>query len=269
VCATGDWTPDRRDARRSDRGVRRPGFDLADRNEIAAQELRHPHGCVVFRLPRAEQDRRAWRRADVGHAMIVIDRGDYYQCAYIIPKGSDSRVRAEGIESLQRTIASLVPQLADRVGHLTSFDDVKLLDVELNRLHRWYTDGLLLIETRRTRCHRLAGRINLAVADAVATARALAAPLRAGRVTTRDLARIQARRWVPTALIQGAQRAIHAKVIAAAVERTVRGPTVGRAPGRPPAVPAQCGRICGGHRAPARTRSRLRAALNRAALTAR
>jgi 2-polyprenyl-6-methoxyphenol hydroxylase-like FAD-dependent oxidoreductase len=191
-----------------------------------------------FRLPRAEQDPPGLEGVlTSGHAMIVIDRGDYYQCAYIIPKGSDSQVRAEGIESLQRTIASLVPQLADRVGQLTSFDDVKLLDVQLNRLHRWYTDGLLLIGDAAHAMSPVGGvGINLAVADAVATARALAAPLRAGRVTTRDLARIQARRWVPTALIQGAQRAIHAKVIAVAVgeEGPERAPLAVRLVGRLP-----------------------------------
>ena len=133
-------------------------------------------------------------------------------------KGTDSRLRAEGIESLQRTVESLVPRLADRVGDLTSFDDVKLLDVQLNRLHRWYTDGLLLIGDAAHAMSPVGGvGINLAVADAVATARILTPPLRSGRPTTRDLARVQARRWVPTALIQGVQRMIHARVIAAAV----------------------------------------------------
>ncbi|MCU1696256.1 MAG: pobA [Mycobacterium sp.] len=190
-----------------------------------------------FRLPRAEQDPPGLEGVlTSGHAMIVIDRGDYYQCAYIIPKGSDSQVRAEGIQSLQRSIASLVPQLADRVGQLTSFDDVKLLDVQLNRLHHWYTDGLLLIGDAAHAMSPVGGvGINLAVADAVATARALAAPLRAGRVTTRDLARIQARRWVPTALIQGAQRSIHAKVIAAAVGED--------GPDRPPFAVRLVGRL--------------------------
>jgi 2-polyprenyl-6-methoxyphenol hydroxylase-like FAD-dependent oxidoreductase len=173
-----------------------------------------------FRLPRAEQDPPGLAGVlTSGHAMIVIDRGDYYQCAYIIPKGSDTQLRAEGIESLQRTVATLVPQLADRVGHLTSFDDVKLLDVQLNRLHRWYTDGLLLIGDAAHAMSPVGGvGINLAVADAVAAARILAAPLRGGQVSTRELARVQARRWIPTALIQGMQRTIHANIIAAAID---------------------------------------------------
>lgn len=172
-----------------------------------------------FRLPRSDGDPPGLEGVlTSGHAMIVIDRGDYYQCAYIIPKGADSQLRAEGIESLRRTIAGLVPALADRVGELRSFDDVKLLDVQLNRLRRWYSDGLLLIGDAAHAMSPVGGvGINLAVADAVAAARTLAVPLRAGRVPTRDLARIQARRWVPTALIQGMQRVIHARVIAAAV----------------------------------------------------
>ena len=183
-----------------------------------------------FRLPRTDLDPPGLDGVfRSGHAMIVIDRGDYYQCAYIIPKGADSQLRAEGIESLQRTIAGLVPRLADRVGELNSFDDVKLLDVQLNRLHRWYTDGLLLIGDAAHAMSPVGGvGINLAVADAVATARALAGPLRAGRVSTRDLARIQARRWIPTALIQGVQREIHLRVIATAV--------TGQAADTPPAA---------------------------------
>jgi 2-polyprenyl-6-methoxyphenol hydroxylase-like FAD-dependent oxidoreductase len=190
-----------------------------------------------FRLPRVEQDPPGLEGVMVsGHAMIVIDRGDYYQCAYIIPKGTDSRLRAEGIESLQRTIAELVPRLADRVGDLSSFDDVKLLDVQLNRLHRWYTDGLLLIGDAAHAMSPVGGvGINLAVADAVAAARVLARPLRAGRVPRRDLARIQARRWIPTALIQGLQRLVHAKVIATAV--------AGPGPGRPPRGLRLVGRV--------------------------
>jgi 2-polyprenyl-6-methoxyphenol hydroxylase-like FAD-dependent oxidoreductase len=211
---------------------------MSSQKGLRTKSFGTPMDVWWFRLPRAEQDPPGLEGVlTSGHAMIVIDRGDYYQCAYIIPKGSDSQVRAEGIESLQRTIASLVPQLADRVDQLTSFDDVKLLDVQLNRLHRWYTDGLLLIGDAAHAMSPVGGvGINLAVADAVATARALAAPLRAGRVTTRDLARIQARRWVPTALIQGAQRAIHAKVIAAAVgeDAPERAPLAVRLVGRLP-----------------------------------
>ncbi len=175
-----------------------------------------------FRLPRHPGDPRGLAGVlRAGHAVISIDRGDYYQIAYIIPKGTDARLRSEGIEALHRALVGMVPWLGDRVQELTSFDDVKLLDVQLNRLRRWYADGVLLIGDSAHAMSPVGGvGINLAVADAVAAARILAGALRAGRAPTWRLARVQARRWLPTVLLQGAQRLIHANVIAAAVGGT-------------------------------------------------
>jgi 2-polyprenyl-6-methoxyphenol hydroxylase-like FAD-dependent oxidoreductase len=185
-----------------------------------------------FRLPREANDPPGLAGVlGAGAAEIVIDRGDYYQVAYVIPKGRDAELRAQGIEALHRGVVTLVPWLADRVRGLTSFDDVKLLDVQLNRLRRWYCDGLLLIGDAAHAMSPVGGvGINLAVADAVAAARELAGPLRAGSVSTRHLARIQARRWLPAALIQAVQRVVHTRVIAVAVE--VGGASTGQA--RPP-----------------------------------
>jgi 2-polyprenyl-6-methoxyphenol hydroxylase-like FAD-dependent oxidoreductase len=172
-----------------------------------------------FRLPRNAGDPHGLAGVlGAGHALIAIDRGDYYQCAYVIPKGRDAVLRAQGIETLHRGVVALVPWLADHITSLTSFDDVKLLDVQLNRLRRWYSDGLLLIGDAAHAMSPVGGvGINLAVADAVATAGALAGPLRRGTVSTRQLARVQARRWLPAALIQSVQRVIHTRVIAVAV----------------------------------------------------
>jgi 2-polyprenyl-6-methoxyphenol hydroxylase-like FAD-dependent oxidoreductase len=172
-----------------------------------------------FRLPRRPDDPPGLAGVlSAGHATITIDRGDYFQIAYIIPKGTDAHMRAQGIESLRGALVSMVPWLADRVDTLTSFDDVKLLDVQLNRLHRWYSDGVLFIGDAAHAMSPVGGvGINLAVADAVAAARILAGPLRAGRVSRLQLARVQARRWLPAALVQAAQRTIHANVIAVAV----------------------------------------------------
>ncbi len=178
-----------------------------------------------FRLPQVSGDPRGLSGIlRSGHAVIVIDRGDYYQIAYIIPKGTDARMRAEGIEALHKALISMVPWLGDRVDALASFDDVKLLDVQLNRLARWYADGALFIGDAAHAMSPVGGiGINLAVADAVAAARILAGPLRAGRVSTRQLARVQLRRWPPTALLQAAQRFVHAKVIAGAVSGSAQG----------------------------------------------
>lgn len=175
-----------------------------------------------FRLPRNPDDPHGLAGVlGAGQALIVIDRGDYFQCAYVIPKGRDRELRSQGIESLHRGVVALVPWLADHVGAITSFDDVKLLDVQLNRLRRWYADGLLLIGDAAHAMSPVGGvGINLAVADAVAAARILAGPLRSGSVSTGHLARVQARRWLPAALIQSVQRLIHRYVIAVAVTST-------------------------------------------------
>lgn len=177
-----------------------------------------------FRLPRHPGDPRGLAGVlRSGHAVISIDRGDYYQIAYIIPKGTDARLRSEGIEALHRALVGMAPWLGDRVQKLTSFDDVKLLDVQLNQLRRWYAGGVLLIGDAAHAMSPVGGvGINLAVADAVAAARILAGALRAGRAPTWRLARVQARRWLPTVLLQAAQRLIHANVIAAAVGGTGR-----------------------------------------------
>src|SRR6202048_3116067 len=160
-----------------------------------------------FRVPRRSGDPRGLNGVfESGHGCAVIDRGDYYQIAYIIPKGTDDAMRAEGVEALRRRMAQLVPWLSDRVGDIASLDDVKLLDVQLNRLRRWYTDGLLLIGDA---AHAMSpvggGGINLAVADAVAAANVLCGPLRENRLTEADLAKVQRRRELPARIIQAGQ----------------------------------------------------------------
>jgi 2-polyprenyl-6-methoxyphenol hydroxylase-like FAD-dependent oxidoreductase len=187
-----------------------------------------------FRLPRRPDDPSGLAGVlRAGHATIMIDRGDFYQIAYVIPKGTDAAMRAQGIEVLQRALVSMVPWLVDRVDKLTSLDDVKLLDVQLNRLPRWYCDGVLLIGDAAHAMSPVGGvGINLAVADAVAAARILADPLRAGRVSTGQLARVQRRRWLPTVIVQAAQRMIHSNVIAATVGGSNAAPRGVRVVGR-------------------------------------
>jgi 2-polyprenyl-6-methoxyphenol hydroxylase-like FAD-dependent oxidoreductase len=172
-----------------------------------------------FRLPRHEGDPAGLNgRFAGGHGCALIDRGDYFQIAYLIRKGTDAALRAEGIDSLRSRMASLVPWIADRTSALESFDDVKLLDVQLNRLRRWYVDGLLFIGDAAHAMSPIGGvGINLAIADAVAAARILAEPLATHSVTTRDLARVQARRWLPAAIIQRVQRTLQDRAIAGAI----------------------------------------------------
>ena len=165
-----------------------------------------------FRLPRRETDPIGGvGRFSTGQMSVMIDRGDYWQCAYLIRKGSDAALRAAGIDELRRRFAALLPWMADRMPELTSFDQVSLLDVELNRLRRWDLDGLLLIGDAAHAMSPVGGvGINLAVADAVAAARILGPALRSGGIVPRSLLRrVQRRRLLPTAIIQGVQQLAH------------------------------------------------------------
>lgn len=172
-----------------------------------------------FRLPRKEGDPvGALGRFSTGHVAIMLDRGDYWQCAYLIRKGSDARLRAAGIQALRDEFAQLEPWTADRLDTIETWDDVKLLNVSLNRVKNWARDGLLLIGDAAHAMSPVGGvGINLAVADAVAAARLLAEPLRAGRVRLDDLRKVQRRRWLPTVLIQTGQRLAHRFVLGRAL----------------------------------------------------
>ena len=168
-----------------------------------------------FRLPREESDPAGIVAAvSSSRAMVMLDRKDYWQTATLIRKGSDAEQRRQPVSAMVAGIAEIVPWLADRVDAVKSWDEVKLLDVRVDRLHRWYQEGLLCIGDAAHAMSPVGGvGINLAVQDAVATARLLAAPLKAGTVTTRDLAKVQRRRLPPTLVVQGMQRFLHARVL--------------------------------------------------------
>ncbi len=168
-----------------------------------------------FRLPRHPGDPSgAVGVMSKARAVIMLDRNDYWQTAVLIRKGSDPAQRKEPVSSMVGSIAEVVPWLADRLDAVSSWDDVKLLDVRVDRLSRWYTDGLLCIGDAAHAMSPVGGvGINPAVQDAVAAATLLAAPLASGSVTTRDLAKVQRRRLLPTAITQGVQRFLHARVL--------------------------------------------------------
>ncbi|NMD56305.1 MULTISPECIES: FAD-dependent oxidoreductase [Tsukamurella] len=201
---------------------------------LAPRRFGVPMDVVWFRLPRERTDPDGvFGRLSAGRFAITIDRGDYWQCAYVIPKGRDAALRSAGIEGFRRDVAALLPWTADRLDSLASLDDVKLLDVELNRLRRWYAGGLLLLGDAAHAMSPVGGvGINLAVADAVAAARIVGPALRSdGAVPPRLLRRVQRRRWLPTALIQGVQRGIHRAILARALTATpARAPAAPRLP---------------------------------------
>jgi 2-polyprenyl-6-methoxyphenol hydroxylase-like FAD-dependent oxidoreductase len=182
---------------------------------LRVREFGVPLDVWWFRLPRREADVQGLNlRVGNGALIVMIDRGSYFQVGYQIRKGSDARLRAEGIEAFHGRIAALAPELADRVGAVRSWDDVKLLGVRLDRMPRWFAPGLLCIGDAAHAMSPVGGvGINLAIQDAVAAARYLAAPLHRGEVRVGDLTRVQARRWAPTVLTQSLQRLAHRVVI--------------------------------------------------------
>jgi 2-polyprenyl-6-methoxyphenol hydroxylase-like FAD-dependent oxidoreductase len=164
-----------------------------------------------FRLPHKEDTEYSFLpRVGPGKALGVIPRESYYQIAYIGPKGTDGELRAAGVEAFRNGLTELLPDMTESVAALASMDEVKHLDVRVDRLRRWHTDGLLCIGDAAHAMSPLGGvGINLAVQDAVAAATLLAEPLRRHRVSGRDLARVRRRRFLPTALTQAVQRVLH------------------------------------------------------------
>ena len=191
-------------------------------------------------------------RLTPGRALVTIPREGYLQMAYLGPKGSDAALRERGIEAFRAEVAELVPEVADDVHRLASMDDVKHLDVRLERLRRWSAPGVLCLGDAAHAMSPVGGvGVNLAVQDAIAAARVLAAPLRSGAF--RDafpahvVARVQARRRLPTAVIQGVQRAMHARAIGPVVAGADGGPPVGvlRLLRRVPALSTLTARLVG------------------------
>jgi 2-polyprenyl-6-methoxyphenol hydroxylase-like FAD-dependent oxidoreductase len=148
-------------------------------------------------------------RVDFGKMMVMIDRREYWQCAYVIRKGGFDAIQRAGIEAFRAEIAALVPWVADRLGELHDWNDVKLLTVSVDRLRTWYRPGLLCIGDAAHAMSPIGGvGINLAVQDAVAAANILYPAFRLGVPTTNDLRAVQRRRVFPMKFIQGIQVAV-------------------------------------------------------------
>jgi 2-polyprenyl-6-methoxyphenol hydroxylase-like FAD-dependent oxidoreductase len=168
---------------------------------------------------------------------VTLDRGDYWQCAFVIAKGGFDALREHGLDALRDEIAHLAPHFRDRVQEIASWDDVKLLTVAVNRLECWHEPGLLLIGDAAHAMSPIGGvGINLAIQDAVAAANILVPALRRGAVRRADLRAVQRRRELPTKLTQGVQLAVQNRVISNVLRatRTPRPPWPIRMLGRYP-----------------------------------
>jgi 2-polyprenyl-6-methoxyphenol hydroxylase-like FAD-dependent oxidoreductase len=182
---------------------------------LRVEDLGAPMDILWMRLSRRAADGEdVIGRFTAGRIFITINRGDYWQCAYVIPKGTAEELMRGDIAGFRRQILTLSPWFGDRVDELASWDDVKLLTVALDRLPKWHRPGLICIGDAAHAMSPIGGvGINLAIQDAVAAANVLAGPLRQGRATEADLRRIQARRMWPTQATQAMQRMIQNRVI--------------------------------------------------------
>jgi 2-polyprenyl-6-methoxyphenol hydroxylase-like FAD-dependent oxidoreductase len=188
---------------------------VRERAGLPVKDLGSPIDVLWMRLSRHSGDpSQPLGRFERGKVFVMLDRGNYWQCAYVIAKGGIEATRQAGLEAFRVNIIQIAPFLHDRVHELTDWKDVKLLTVAVDRLRKWSRSGLLCIGDSAHAMSPIGGvGINLAIQDAVAAANLLTAPLRAGRVTPGDLARVQRRREFPTRVTQAIQVTIQNRIL--------------------------------------------------------
>ena len=189
---------------------------LRDRAGLSVEDLGAPMDVFWFRLSRGPQDPAATMgRFDIGRIFVLINRGEHWQCGYVIPKGSAEDVRRRGLEAFRAEVAHLAPSASDRVGEIRDWDDVKLLTVKVDRLRQWYRPGLLCIGDAAHAMSPVGGvGINYAIGDAVEAANVLSEKLREGRpIEEADLAEVQRRREPVVRTIQRIQGVIQERIV--------------------------------------------------------
>jgi len=183
--------------------------------DLAIEEVGAPMDVLWLRLTTSPDDPHdTFGYIRDGRILALIDRGEYWQCAYVIPKGTLAQVKAKGLEAFREQIRAMVPFLGSRVGELQRWEDIRLLTVRVNRLRRWYRAGLLCIGDAAHAMSPIGGvGINLAIQDAIAAANILASALRDGNVSLDDLQRVQRRRELPARITQTVQVFLGERVI--------------------------------------------------------
>src|SRR5215471_306586 len=188
---------------------------VRERAGLAVMDLGAPMDVLWMRVSRSPNDPgQTLGRAAAGRIFIMIDREEYWQCGYVIPKGAAEEIRNRGIEKFHEELVSMAPFVADRVAELRDWNDVSLLTVKVDRLKKWFRPGLLCIGDSAHAMSPVGGvGINLAIQDAVAAANVLAPKFAANNLSESDLEGLQKRREFPTRATQGLQIAVQNKVI--------------------------------------------------------
>jgi 2-polyprenyl-6-methoxyphenol hydroxylase-like FAD-dependent oxidoreductase len=210
-------TPDGELTVRADLVVGADGRHSTTRSKagLVSEDYGAPMDVLWFRITRSESDATdAFGHVEPGKILVMLDRGDYWQCAYVISKGGIEAAKARGLDAFRKSVVEMSPFLSDRIGELRSWDDVKLLSVTVDRVKKWWRPGFLCIGDAAHAMSPIGGvGINLAVQDAVAAANQLAVPLKTGAVSDRDLQAVQDRRTLPVCLTQWLQLTIQNRVI--------------------------------------------------------
>ena len=224
------------------------GRDSIVRSLLPVEDLGSPMDVFWFRVAKPSGTEGALRgNIEQGRLLVMIDRGDYWQCAFLIPKGAAERYRAMGIGAIRKEVAAAAPDLD--VDELDEISDLHLLTVKLDRLERWSRPGLLAIGDAAHAMSPIGGiGINLAIQDAVAAANILAGPLSRGESVDGLLQRVRKRREWPTRVIQAAQKAAQDRVIGRLLQSTApirQAPLIVRLLDRYPLLRRIPGRLIG------------------------
>ena len=192
------------------------GRDSRHRDGLPTTVIGAPMDVFWFRIPKvAQPDNDTMGVFDTGTLFVLIDRGDYYQCAFVFPKGGVEKIRGEGLDAFRDRVRAIGPETATVDQGVTSWDDVKLLTVTVDRLDQWDRPGLLVIGDAAHAMSPIGGvGINLAVQDAVAAANILAAPMVAGEDPDPLLHKVHDRRIRAVKLTQGMQKMVQDIVVA-------------------------------------------------------
>lgn len=197
------------------------GRDSIARGMLPLEDLGAPMDVFWFRVAKPKEEMGALRgNIERGRLLVMIDRGDYWQCAFLIPKGAAEAYQERGIDAIRKEVAAAAPADLD-LAELDEISDLHLLTVKLDRLTTWHKPGLLAIGDAAHAMSPIGGiGINLAIQDAVATANALAGPLAGGENVDPLLPKVQERRMFPTRVIQGGQKAAQDRIIGRLLQGT-------------------------------------------------